>query len=202
MTEERWLPVVGYEGLYEVSDMGRVRSVYRVVTLKNGRRRRAPGRVLKLIRHNGRGNHLVVSLFENNRGKQVLVHHLVLDAFVGPRPEGMVCCHNDGDGSNNRVGNLRWDTYGENNLDLVRHGVHVWASKTHCPRGHEYSAENTRLYRYHGTWRRYCRTCRQIANRARKARLKAERVAAKAADNQAASRDRAHSRPPVMSYGE
>lgn len=174
MTEERWLPVVGYEGLYEVSDQGRVRSVDRVVTFKDGRNRRAPGRILKLIPRDG--NYVVVSLFENNRGTQVLVQHLVLAAFVGPRPEGMVCCHNDGNGSNNRVGNLRWDTYGENNRDLVRHGVHVWAGKTHCPQRHEYTVENTRLYRYRGTWRRYCRACRRIHNRERKARLKAERI--------------------------
>jgi hypothetical protein len=169
---ERWLPVVGYEGYYEVSDQGRVRSVDRIVKLKNGRARRAPGRVLKLVAHN-RGDYRQVTLFRENRGAPTLVQHLVLEAFVGPRPAGMVCCHNDGDGSNNCLGNLRWDTYGENNLDLVRHGVHVWANKTRCPQDHEYTVENTRLYRYRGTWRRYCRECRRIHNRARKARLRA-----------------------------
>lgn len=52
-----------------------------------------------------------------------LVHHLVLEAFVGPCPEGMECCHNDGDNSNNRLGNLRWDTKRSNESDKSKHGT-------------------------------------------------------------------------------
>jgi hypothetical protein len=50
------------------------------------------------------------------------VHVLVLEAFVGPRPPGMVCCHGDGDPTNNALSNLRWDTPQANHADRVKHG--------------------------------------------------------------------------------
>lgn len=53
---------------------------------------------------------------------QRYVHRLVLEAFVGPCPPGMLCCHNDGDSANNRLGNLRWDTPAANAADTLRHG--------------------------------------------------------------------------------
>lgn len=57
------------------------------------------------------------------RGRNVLAHRLVLEAFVGPCPEGMQACHNDGDRMNTRVGNLRWDTPKANSADRWRHGT-------------------------------------------------------------------------------
>lgn len=51
------------------------------------------------------------------------VHNLILLAFVGPRPSGMVGCHRDGNRSNNRPNNLRWDTQASNIADKVRHGT-------------------------------------------------------------------------------
>jgi len=51
------------------------------------------------------------------------VHRLVLETFVGPCPEGMVCCHGDGDTANNALGNLRWDTQRGNLADRERHGT-------------------------------------------------------------------------------
>jgi hypothetical protein len=50
------------------------------------------------------------------------VHQMVLETFVGPRPEGMVCRHLDGNPSNNRLENLRWGTVQENMADMDRHG--------------------------------------------------------------------------------
>jgi hypothetical protein len=50
------------------------------------------------------------------------VHRLILEAFVGPCPEGMEACHEDGDPSNNRPSNLRWDTKLANKADMIRHG--------------------------------------------------------------------------------
>jgi hypothetical protein len=52
-----------------------------------------------------------------------VVHRLVLNAFVGPRPEGMECCHYDGDSTNNNLSNLRWDTHSANMQDQIRHGT-------------------------------------------------------------------------------
>ena len=54
-----------------------------------------------------------------------LLHRLVLTAFVGPCPEGMEACHNDGTRNNNHVDNLRWDTRTNNNLDKRKHGTAV-----------------------------------------------------------------------------
>lgn len=56
-------------------------------------------------------------------GANVMVHHLVLFAFVGPRPEGFECRHLDGDPSNNFVDNLRWGTHTENMEDRSKHGT-------------------------------------------------------------------------------
>lgn len=170
-TSEEWRPVVGFEGLYEVSDHGRVRSLDHFVDLSNGRRRRAPGRVLKPWDSEG---YPKVGLTFEGRKRRALVHVLVLEAFVGARPEGAACCHNDGNRQNSRLSNLRWGTYSENNFDLVRHGTHYQASKTHCPQGHEYTTENTRIYTGRGYVERCCRTCQNARNR----RAKREKRAA------------------------
>lgn len=53
------------------------------------------------------------------------IHHLVLEAFVGPCPEGMECCHGDGDPANCRLSNLRWDTPKGNAADKITHGTHL-----------------------------------------------------------------------------
>jgi hypothetical protein len=57
------------------------------------------------------------------RSQTTAVHRIVLEAFVGPCPEGMECCHNDGNPRNNNVTNLRWDTRSANQMDSVRHGT-------------------------------------------------------------------------------
>lgn len=57
------------------------------------------------------------------RGNEHYVHHLVLEAFVGPRPSGMQGCHDDGVPTNNKADNLRWDTPKGNHADRVRHGT-------------------------------------------------------------------------------
>lgn len=106
--------------------------------------------------------------------KRFLIHTLVLEAFVGPRPEGAVCCHIDGDPTNNHVTNLRWGSYSDNNHDLVRHGTHFQASKTHCSKGHEYTSENTRIYQGRGYVERVCKLCVQSASQAYKARKREE----------------------------
>lgn len=126
IVSEQWLPVVGYEGLYEVSDHGRVRS------LDRGSRK---GRVLSL-RVTGSG-HKTVALYLLGKPTGKNVHRLVLIAFVGPCPQGMEACHNDGNPANNHLSNLRWDTHKSNMEDKVKHGTHHETNKTHCKRGHE-----------------------------------------------------------------
>jgi hypothetical protein len=117
---ERWLPVVGYEGLYEVSDHGRVRSMDRIC--ESGRLRR--GRLLACpIDVKGAG-YRFVNLSRNWKAKKSNVHVLVLEAFVGPRPsERHEACHKDGDRANAALQNLRWDTPEGNHADRLLHGT-------------------------------------------------------------------------------
>lgn len=150
---ETWRPVVGYEGRYEVSDQGRVRSLDRVIHyMRNGdpRTQRWPGRLLSPSRNN-RG-YPQVSLGYN---RTHLVHWLVAAAFIGPRPDGLVVCHNNGDQTDNRPENLRYDTLSGNMQDSVRHGTNRNARKTHCVNGHEFTPENTGS----NQGRRRCLTC-------------------------------------------
>lgn len=117
MVEEAWKLVVG-EQHYEVSNLGRVRSLDRRV--HNYLKR---GRVLKACPRYSRYGRLVRMDVNINLGNTRKVHHLVLDAFIGPRPPGMEGCHNDGDPSHNALTNLRWDTHEGNMADRALHGT-------------------------------------------------------------------------------
>lgn len=133
---ESWLPIPGWEGWYEVSDLGRVRSVDRWVSYSDGRKRFYPGQVLSQ-QGARQGRHPQVCLCRNKKYTFREVHSLVLEAFEGPRTPGLECCHYDGDPSNNKLSNLRWDTRSANSLDAVRHGTHGMGRKVRCPQGHE-----------------------------------------------------------------
>lgn len=157
---EQWRPVVGWEGLYEVSDHGRVRSLERVVQF-GCQQRTAPSRILKP----GQNVHGVPFVNLSGGGKRHIrsVHTLVLEAFVGPRTPGYHGCHWNDVKTDNRVENLRWDTASANARDKIRNGHDHQVNKTHCPHGHEYTPENTKLHRG-GRW---CRECHRADNRER-----------------------------------
>ena len=87
--------------------------------------RLSPGR----IGRRSRVESLMVGLSDRGRRGQFRVHRLVLEAFVGPCPEGHEGCHNDGNPLNNRLSNLRWDTPSANNRDKERHGTHQIGSR-------------------------------------------------------------------------
>jgi len=70
-----------------------------------------------------RQRHLMLPLRKNGKPHYKLVHRLVLEAFTTECPDGLQCCHNDGDPTNNRLENLRWDTPMANIKDQVKHGV-------------------------------------------------------------------------------
>ena len=174
---EQWRDVVGYEGLYEVSDCGQVRTVARTIVRRNGRVQPAPQRILRL--KPTRQGYWRIGLTKELAGRQEFhfVHRLVLEAFVGPRPEGMECRHLNGDPGNNIVENLCWGTHSENSLDKRRHGTvppvpnqfleirRQQLSKTHCPQGHLYDEFNT--YRSK-RGQRSCRACNRISARNRR----------------------------------
>lgn len=107
MRKETWLPITGLEGRYEVSDLGRVRS------LRFGKER-----ILKARSANGAAGHLGVCLLPKTNH---YVHRLVAIAFLGEPEDGMVVCHRDGDPTNNCVENLRWGTRKDNVLDTWKH---------------------------------------------------------------------------------
>lgn len=165
MNAERWLPVSGFEGRYEVSDHGRIRSL----TCLDAAGRLRRGRLLR-PRETTR-NHLSVALYADGFRSDRQLHHLVLEAFVGPMPAGLEGCHRNDDPRDNRLDNLRWDTRSANVLDSVRNGSHHMASKTHCPKGHEYSADNTYL---HPSGSRLCRECRRQDREAHRAERRAK----------------------------
>jgi len=106
---EEWRNVVGFEGIYEVSNCGQVRSIL-------------TGKIKKpTINKNDPRPYL--GLWKNNKSIIVRPHKLVMEAFVGKRPKGMECCHNDGNPQNNDLSNLRWDTSKNNHADKVKHGT-------------------------------------------------------------------------------
>lgn len=156
---ETWKPVVGYEGHYEVSDHGRVRSLDRPLIYKDGRKGRLPGKMRKTPA--GTHGYPEVSFRKDGHPRVRTVHTLVLEAFIGLRPKGMEACHADGDRTNNHLQNLRWDTSSENNFDKATIGRDHNRNKTHCPRGHALEDRNTR-----GTERRAGRRCCLACDRA------------------------------------
>ena len=120
MKNETWKAVVDYEGLYEVSDLGNVRSLDREVASSDGRVIKLKGRILKqFINSNGRPQ---VVLYTREKRKNRTVHSLVAEAFIGERPKGYHVLHSDGDCLNNKLSNLSYDTQSENMNDMYRYG--------------------------------------------------------------------------------
>ena len=118
---EIWKPVEGYEEFYEVSDLGRVRSLPR---------KRTSGKVLTPApRADAR-----LSVSFSVPGKErvsVSVHRIVARAFLGPKPDGMFILHSDGNHLNNCAANLRFGTAKDNAGDARKHGTLVVGSKVH-----------------------------------------------------------------------
>lgn len=111
---ERWKDIPGYEGLYQVSDMGKVKRI-------------ATGRgtfVDKILKSYPciRGGYQQVMLLKDGLRKHKQIHHLVLDTFRGPRPI-------DGNPNNSKLINLEWGTRSENMKDAVKHGTHFAPGK-------------------------------------------------------------------------
>jgi hypothetical protein len=137
-SSELWRFHPDYRGSYEVSTCGRVRSLDRLVPFLTRWGKTAErlhrGRVLApKADEDGRAR---VELSVAGVHRTRLVHQLVLETFVSPRPPGLLGCHWDGNNQNNHVTNLRWDTYVANCDDQRRHGTHWQVQKALCPLDH------------------------------------------------------------------
>lgn len=128
---EEWLDIPGYGGHYQASTLGRIKSKARIVTKRNFRgqivRQKYGQKVLNPTINNY--GYLTVHISVDGKKMNRPVHHLVLFAFVGPRPNGMEACHNNGKSFDNRPENLRWDTHANNNADRKTHGTYATCEK-------------------------------------------------------------------------
>lgn len=112
---EIWKPIKGYEGLYEVSNLGEVRGVYKKIPYRDGFRNRQG----KKLKQNNMKGYAQVKLQNKNQRKLYLVHRLVAEAFI-PNPDNLPeVNHIDGNKQNNRVDNLEWCTRKENMIHSV-----------------------------------------------------------------------------------
>ncbi len=110
---EIWKPIEGYEGKYEISNKGKVKSLdshhkthyQKIMTPWQGNKK-----------------YLYITLKKNGKNRTFAVHRLVLDAFIEKNPGNKQCAHYDGNPQNNCVENLRWATAKENSKDRQRHG--------------------------------------------------------------------------------
>lgn len=150
MSSEVWLPIPGYEKTYEVSSIGRVNSKPR---------RRTRGGIRK--QSIGKRGYPQLSLVQDGVQTTHEVHRLVALAFLGPRPDGMEVRHIDGDSTNPRVENLSYGSRSENARDMLAHGTHVNAKKTHCNYGHAFDEQNTCVIPSRPN-ARYCRACTKL----------------------------------------
>jgi len=122
---EEWRCVIGFEGYYEVSNLGRVRSLARTAIYSNGGTRQHPG---VLLRQCITTNYLKVRLSKDNRPRDCNVHCLVAEAFLGKRPLGEQINHKDGNKTNNVAWNLEYVTPKGNIRHAIALGLHPGGS--------------------------------------------------------------------------
>jgi hypothetical protein len=138
---EFWIPIPDNPG-YDASDEGRIRSW-----------RAWRGQPVPRILAGGLNTGGYIQFTIN--GRVCRAHQLVALAWLGPCPEGQEVRHNNDVKTDNHAANLEYGTRSQNQLDMVRNGIHPQSSKTHCRAGHELSGDNLRL----AGRKRVCRAC-------------------------------------------
>lgn len=118
---EEWRAVVGYEGRYEVSSLGRVRALKRIV-VRRGHNLTMPARIMKISPHCKTGYNLVRLSKGGKESKLLRVNRLVCAAFHGPA-NGLFAAHRNGNNQDDRADNLSWLTRAENEADKLIHGT-------------------------------------------------------------------------------
>ena len=127
MDKEIWKDIPGYEGLYQISNLGRVKSLKRKVYAGRGRMRWEDGGILSSYRNNGNG-YKIVGLNRDNKVKNKYIHRLVAEAFIENSNNYKYVNHKDENKGNNNVDNLEWCTAQYNcrynNLN-IRNGLKI-----------------------------------------------------------------------------
>lgn len=119
---EDYAAIPGFPDYY-VSEKGEV------LSWKMGQRRGCQPIILK---QSQLGNYTAVTMYnEPNKGIRKRVHSLVLMAWIGMPKKGQECCHNDGNGKNNNLNNLRWDSRKNNHADKKLHGTNICGEQQH-----------------------------------------------------------------------
>lgn len=137
---EIWKPIPGYEGFYEASSEGRIRSVDRRITGKQGTRFLKG----KIIQPGSMGNgYTSFALCKNGHYRRKVTHRAICEAFHGPN-DGMDACHIDGVPGHDRPDNLRWGTRKQNMADTLTHGTRLVGEKV---AGAKLTAEKVREIR-------------------------------------------------------
>lgn len=111
--KEVWKDVDGYKGIYQVSNLGRIKSLDRCYIMKNGVKRKAKGRILAQY-FDGKKRYFQVTLSKKGKSKMLLVHRLVAFAFVKGYKKGLEVDHKDCNCTNNNCNNLRWVNRSQN----------------------------------------------------------------------------------------
>lgn len=138
-TIEIWKDIDGYEGIYQVSSLGRVRSLDRTLLDKNNVEYKVKGKIRK-ISCNGKG-YQQIQLSKEGRLEMFLVHRLVAESFIN-NPDGLpIVNHIDGSKTNNNVNNLEWVSNSEN----INHAISIGLRKTNNIKTHIKKESNSEV---------------------------------------------------------
>ena len=145
MIKEIWKPIKGYEGLYEISSLGRVKSLERYVA-NNGGKYLIKERILKPTKN--QYGYLYVVISKNNINKHKLIHRLVAETFISNKHSKRTINHINGIKTDNTLENLEWCTHKHNNREARRLGLNkgykglTW--KKRCQLAVEYIEEHSK----------------------------------------------------------
>lgn len=155
---ECWRPIAGFEGIYEASTTGKVRSVDRATKLANGNVRKYRGQLISQFENSA--GYYVIRLSKNGKTSPHRVHRIVAETFIGERGQGLEIRHLDGNPKNNDVSNLKYGTHSENMFDKRGHGTDYNANKSVGNCGHTLVDErNLVKSRFASHGHRICLAC-------------------------------------------
>ena len=130
MTKEIWKDIQGYEGLYQISNLGRIKSLERMIITSNNITKKISEKILKpCLRKNG---YYSIVLQKNNKSKYYTIHRLVAKEFI-PNPNNLPQVnHKDGNKLNNNINNLEWCTNSDNTQHGYDNKLYKYKSRCHA----------------------------------------------------------------------